>query len=107
MIAMETLDDLSDAQELARAHPGCFWAPDDADRAWLQPGDSVKICRHGERFWLTVVEIEGDLIQATVDNSLIFNLLPLGQLVQIEWRHVYQRTNLREFVSESGGRGRL
>jgi hypothetical protein len=98
---MKTLDDLLDAQAQALKWPLSFFAPDDDERAALRPGDNIKVCRRGERFWLEVVEIDGDLIQAKVANELIYNLLPVGELVQLEWRHVYETRNNQDFVESS------
>ena len=37
----------------------------------IQPGDSVKIIRGGERFWVTVTSVRGSKITGKVDNHLV------------------------------------
>jgi hypothetical protein len=85
---MKTLDRLLDAQAQAKLTPKTFSVPDYED---LTPNGYVKVCRNDERFWLHVLEIDGLLIRGAVANELIGNPdLQLGQVIQVEWRHVYQ-----------------
>ena len=91
---------LSDAQLLATMHPETFDAPTQSEIETLIPGDLVKVCRNGERFWVILTDVETGLglpmesrCSGTVDNELVFDEnddLKLGQSVEFQARHVYQ-----------------
>jgi hypothetical protein len=75
------------------AHPGTFGVPTMEELAAIKPGDSVKVCAEGERFWATVNQHTSGLIIATVDNDLTnteAHGLRLGDTITVERRHIYQ-----------------
>lgn len=87
------LDNLIDAQQMAVEHPGSFEAPSISDLKRLKRNHVVKICRNGERFWVLIKHIEGDIVQGTIANRLTVSEnaeLPYGTRVQFEKRHIYQ-----------------
>ena len=50
----------------------------------LVKGSTVKIRRHGERFWCIIKSIKGDNITAIVDNNLITKKLKYGDIVRFK-----------------------
>jgi hypothetical protein len=57
----------------------------------IQIGDTVKIIADYERFWVTVINIAGDLIKGRVDNFLNQSKpYNYGSYVIFEKRHIYQ-----------------
>ena len=84
------LDDCVDAERLAKEYPATFERPGTDLLLLLRPGDSVKITRNGERFWVKLTDVRGLRLEGTVDNQLVFNPdLPLGREICFERRHVY------------------
>lgn len=62
----------NDAQATAKAHPATFEAPSEDELAALKIGDKVLVCGDDrERFWCRVVKVDGDVLEATVSNSLV------------------------------------
>jgi hypothetical protein len=64
-----------DGQEMNQLHPTTFEVPSKEELNAITEGSTVKvgvISDMTERFWATVVSIEGDTIKATVDNDLVF-----------------------------------
>lgn len=59
------------AQEMHRNHPLTFDAPTEAELAGIGPGDLVKVCVEGERFWVKVTEPTAEMFTGTVDNILL------------------------------------
>lgn len=55
----------------------------------LQVGYSVKINNGRERFFATIVEINGNRIVGRVDNHLVFPGYTYGELVSFEPKHVW------------------
>lgn len=87
------LEDLTDAQQMARDNPTTFEVPSARDLARLKKGDAVKICRNDERFWAHIIRIDGDTVYATVGSRLVMPKnadLPLHTRVSFEKRHIYQ-----------------
>jgi len=83
----------SDAQDMQRQYPETFEAPTMDELYALRPGMSVKVCAAGERFWVTITGIVGDLIGGKVDNDLIgtpAHGMRYGDAITFERRHVYQ-----------------
>jgi hypothetical protein len=52
---------LVNATEMARTHPTTFEAPSKRQLRGIRPKDLIKISNHGERFWVEIVERDGDL----------------------------------------------
>lgn len=83
-------DSLVDAWKKANDHPMTFARPSNDTLRILRPGDSVKICRNNEGFWVLLTDVHGRWLEGTVDNDLLLNPdLPDGRAVCFEWRHVY------------------
>lgn len=61
----------TNAQEMHRLHPDTFDAPSEDELAAIRPGDSVKVCTGGERFWVTVTQAGEAELTGTVDNDLV------------------------------------
>jgi hypothetical protein len=89
----EILSDLVDATQMARHHPETFTAPSTEELAKLRVGDSVKVCRHNERFWITLTKVEDLNLEGAIDSVMINDAnsdLPLGRLVVVNRCHVFE-----------------
>jgi len=92
---MEAINEVEwvDAQEMHKAHPTSFEVPDEDELAAIAKGMFIKvgaISFHGhERFWLEVDEVKGDTIVGVVSNPLTEVPLDVGELVEVERRHVH------------------
>ena len=79
-----------DAQQKNKEHPDTFEVPDRSELDSIKKGSIVKVARNNERFWTSVVSVDGDKITATVDNDLIceqpFNY---GDIIKFEKRHIH------------------
>lgn len=62
--------DFVDAQLMHKEHPKTFEVPSKKELNALKPGDIVKVCADGERFWTKIESVKGNDITATVDNDL-------------------------------------
>ena len=93
MASIPILSKLADAQTMHREHPETFDAPDAQELAAIKPGDWVKICREGERFWCKVVGAKGKYLIGAVDAPLVnsgnADINEPGKLVRFECRRVY------------------
>lgn len=71
---MQEIDDSGyvNAYVMSLKYPQSFEAPTKEELDNLKIGDTVKVCRNGERYWVTITNIEGDTIYADLDNFLIF-----------------------------------
>jgi hypothetical protein len=73
---------------MARQNPKTFTVPDTDD---IKPGDSVKVCDDGERFWVTVTWRKGEILRGTIDNKLIGGQpYDYGDLIEFATVNVYQ-----------------
>jgi len=80
-----------DGDEMHDIYPRTFEIPSARRKAAIRPGDSVKVCAAGERFWLLVTSTAYCEIVGTVDNDLVRTEehgLAYGDLVRVEPRHV-------------------
>ena len=77
------------AKEMNKKYPKTFFIPTDEELDNLKEGDSVKICANDERFWVTVVKVNGDDITGTVDNNLIDVDLEYGEEIEFKKENVY------------------
>ena len=85
------LDGLVDVRAMSRLNPVKFPVPWQRMLPMLRAGDSVKVCRNEERFWIELTEIAGERLWGKVSNTLMLNPdLPVGTLVHVQWTHVYQ-----------------
>ena len=81
-----------DAQEMARTNPETFEVPCQKALEEVNPGDMVKVCAGGERFWVEVKCIVDEQIHAEVNNKLVCTNkhgYSLGDAVQLERKHIY------------------
>ena len=87
------LDHLVDAHEMKKYNPDTFDCPSYQELGDLRPGDYVKVCRYGERFWIKFeTEFHHGLLVGTVANQLLLELnetICLDDTVAVECRHVY------------------
>jgi len=78
------------AQEMRIKHPNTFEAPVKEELDAIKIGDSVKVCADNkERFWVTVTNVEGDIITGTVDNDLVDVNLAYGEEINFKKSNVY------------------
>lgn len=91
---------LADAQLMAIMHPETFEVPTHEELKAITVGDSVKVCATfnktrqttGERFWVDVTSVDGDIITGEVNNDLLFtdvHSLSCGDTIQCHIHHVY------------------
>ena len=79
-----------DAVETHKLHPETFKIPSEKHKKQIQPGDFVKVCHNGERFWTKIKDINESKIIAFVDNDLICpQPFKYGDIIEFEHRHIY------------------
>lgn len=87
----------ADAQQKAIDHPKTFEAPSISELDQIKAGVIVKICAEnpfctGERFWVEIKKIEGEIIIGTIENHLILTEqhgLAFGDAVFFERKHIF------------------
>ena len=83
------MSDFLDAQEQNKKHPDTFEIPSEKTLDSLGIDQWVKICDNKERFWVEVLEIDGDKITGRVDNDLVFEHdFKCDDKISFEKRHV-------------------
>lgn len=85
--------EFTDAQVMHRNYPDTFEVPSEAELDALSAGDHVKVCAGGERFWVQLASVEGQVLRGHVANELVATEshgLRHGAPVVFEKRHVYQ-----------------
>ena len=87
---------LVNAFKLSVLQPDTFEVPSFEEITSLQVDDFVKVCleeedTNGERFWCQVKKIDpaNRLIQAEVNNNLVFYDYPVGTLLEFTFDNVY------------------
>jgi len=60
-----------DAQKMHKEYPKTFFAPSEKDLEKVTKGSYVKIASGGERFWVKVESVKGNVVKGTVDNDLL------------------------------------
>ncbi len=81
-----------DARAKAQEHPDTFERVSETVIDHTRPGDLVKICTGGERFWVIVTSVAGDVFHGQISNHLLRtdqHGLQHGDFVSFERRHVY------------------
>jgi hypothetical protein len=81
-----------DAEEMQKQNLETFFRPSEQELQSLKAGMLAKLCTGGERFWVIVIEVEGDKIRGVVDNELVrteTHGLKLNDLIEFEFRHIY------------------
>lgn len=77
-----------DAQKMAARYRS-FHAPSD-DLISLRPGDFVKVCSGGERFWVVLTKImPGHMLQGKVNNDITHPGLRRGDVIQFSTANVF------------------
>lgn len=84
-----------DAHTMSLLHPDTFTVPDNKALHKLAPGDLVKVCIGGERFWVEVksVNFDGKYINGIIDNALVCSHLHLlfeGDSVKVYFSKIYE-----------------
>ena len=80
----------NDAQKMHEQYPATFEAPTQAQLDNVKSEDSVKVSHKNERFWVTVTNVEKDVITGVVDNKLIFpHPFQLGDKIVFKKKHIY------------------
>jgi hypothetical protein len=80
------------AQKMAKLYPDTFIAPSEKDLNGIIGGSTVKVCIAGERFWVTVTEVWGNVIIGIVDNDLVGTFMHgyrLGSPISFKKENVY------------------
>jgi hypothetical protein len=79
-----------DAQEMHRNNPDRFEVPSQEELDKLDIGDVVKVCDGYERFWTIITHVDGDFLQASINNHLLDkDKGRVGDIVEFEKRHIY------------------
>ena len=79
-----------DAMQRHKEFPHTFQVPRKAELNKLKPGQLVKVCHNGERFWTIIKTIDGKSITATVDNALVMEQpFQFGDVISFEKRHIF------------------
>lgn len=81
------------AQIMSGKHPDTFYAPTAEELAEVKEGWYVKVSVEGERFWVLVGDVKGDVVSGKVDNDLVYtdrHGLACGDRVRFKLENVYQ-----------------
>lgn len=87
---------LVNAQEMNKANPATFEVPSRKELSTIKPGDFVKVCAGGERFWVKVFYVGKIEISGFVDNDLLMtdeHGYSCGSIVRLAREHVYDIMN--------------
>ena len=94
---------LANVKKMSLEHPDrChYW---EYEIKLMKVGDLVKVANGHERFWTVVTEINGDIVVARVDSSLLGNILTgkkspynISDLIQFKRENIYEVWDLEEF----------
>jgi hypothetical protein len=82
---------LSNAQSLAKQYPETFEVPSQEQLNNLNAYDTVKICRNGERFHVTILYIDKDgVLYGQVDDKLVLvKSFRQGDILKFEKKNIY------------------
>jgi len=86
---------LVNAQEMAKAHPETFSAPDTEELGNVKIGSSVKVCINDqERLWVEVTAIDGGQLKGKIDNCpVVINDVQFGDLISFRKENIYDIFN--------------
>lgn len=94
------MSEFLDAQKQHKKYPDTFWVPSQDLLDSISTANYVKICDNHERFWVEVMEVDGDKITGRVDNDLVHeHNFKCDDTIKFEKRHVMDI--LRKSVEES------
>ncbi len=83
------IDDWVDAQEMAIQH-ATFYAPTEEQINEIRIGNIVKICNTRERFWVRIIEIDGEYLYGDIRDILMIDRgYDFGDTVRFERKHIY------------------
>jgi len=82
---------LVNAQEMAKAHPDTFSAPDKDELNHIKVGSSVKVCvNNKERLWVEVTSIDGGQLKGKIDNCpVVINEVAFGDAISFRKENIY------------------
>lgn len=81
---------LIDAKQASINSPSTFDYPERYIKS-LVPGNFVKICHNEERFWVELLDVDGDELSGRIDNDLVMpQPFKCDDLITFEKRHIYQ-----------------
>lgn len=81
-----------DAQRMAQEYPDSFQVPTFDELQAVAVGDNVKVCTGGERFWVKVTKVEGQVFAGTINSDLVcshVHHLKFDDPVTVSAHHVY------------------
>jgi hypothetical protein len=88
-----TIEDIFvNARGMNEGHPESFGVPSADEPAGVAPGDAVKVCAGGERFWVAVTAVDGPEVVGSIDTVLLMtdeHGLNRGDTVRFGREHVY------------------
>ena len=76
------------AQQMAIDHPETFHWP--VAEANFEIGDIVKVAIPGERFWVLITRIKGEVFTGRVSNALISGGLGFGDSIKFGRENIYE-----------------
>ena len=81
---------LLDAHAMSIEYPQSFILPSAEQLGSIVPGSFLKISSNGERFWVVVQTVDGNNINASIDNNLRhpLNVWKRGDSILLHTRHV-------------------
>lgn len=87
---------LGDGEQRHQEYPQSFWVPDAEEKAWIEPGDLVKLMFEqtwpggiGERMWVRVTKVGPRNLEGRLDNHpVVIPRLEADSVIRFERRHV-------------------
>lgn len=90
----------TNAQELKLENPGLSDAPSEEELADLSVGDNVKVCINDlERVWAEVIEINGNEVTATLENSPVLFDLQYGDEIDFKKHDIYSIWHTKQGIA--------
>jgi len=86
---------LVNAQEMAKAHPETFDAPDKEELSNVKVGSSVKVCiNNEERLWVEVTSIDCGQLKGKIDNCpVVIDDVKFGDSILFREENIYDIFN--------------
>ncbi len=89
---MEFVDGIQKNKE----HPESFLIPSDKEKDKMEAGFHIKVSHNKERFWSEVILIDGDKINARIDNDLVLEQpFKCDDIILVERRHILDLQDFR------------
>ena len=85
---------LEDAHAMSIIHKKTFEIPSNDEIMAIRPGDFVKVCASGERFWVMIefTDFSAGKLYGRVDNDLVsteFHGLKIGNNIEVNFHNIY------------------